>query len=397
MRGIARSMTPALAREARRMGALRARTLAGCCGASIGSVPAAVVSASQSVGFDWNTAAPTAQAQAALDAEASPAVQAQLSSDLSTALSAASSGQPISDDQVKAIFTAGATTAAVLAGVSASVAAAVFAPIAAFVFGGGYLVGDAIKALFHITNGTPVACSPEDTSSDYGKSPSDPKWQTYAKNIVAPGVKAYLHAFGGPSSTPLTYLPATTGSFETFARPALEQLYTLELNCKAPPQISTHGQPGGAFKMLLGLAKVWNDAHPGVPMRTVTEQTPKNPTLAQTRAGYDPIQVALADGQQYLNQSRGLAWSLGPLTSVQVANPPPAPPPKKIAFSTAHLILPAKPSSTATSAKASAPAASGLSTGGKLALAGAGAGLATLLWWLQRHRWKWVTPRWARG
>ena len=50
---------------------------------------------------------------------------------------------------------------------------------------------------------------------------------------------------------------------------------------------------------------------------------------------------------------------------------------------------------TTTAAGAKAPGAP-MSTGGKVAAAAGLAGAGALAWWLGIHRWRWVTPTWAR-
>jgi hypothetical protein len=257
--------------------------------------------AAQSVGIDWDNAA--GSMQSALNAEASPAVQAQIQNAAQEAVTAATSGKPLSDAQIKGIFTTAATAAAVIGGVGASVAGSVFAPIAAFVFGGGYLMGDAVKKIFHITGHSPVMCGPDD-HTHYGSSPSDPAWKSWASfvNKTLSDTAKFYHV-----PVPNTAPDATTGSFENYARPALIHLYELQLNCKAPPWLSATGVPGGAYKMLLGLAQTWNAANPSAPQKTIkwvgdaALSAHRQVTAQEAFEEYDPIQWALQDGKLFLS------------------------------------------------------------------------------------------------
>lgn len=286
------------------------------------TVPTSTVNAAASVGLDWNSIGATQQFQSDLDAAASPDVQAQVKADTQSAAQAAVSGKPLTDDQIRGAFVAAATGAAVIAGVSATVAAGVFAPIAVVVFGGGYLAGEAIKTIFHITNHSPIACSPDD-HTQYGTDPSDPKWKSYEKDYVPVLLKPY----GGG-----TWQPYSSGSFENWARPALLHLYDLQANCKAPPNVATDL---GTYQFLLGMVNAWNAQFPTAPMRTITsiydDKDPSTFTAADWDRVVDPIQWALLKFAISQGKTK-------PGVTLQVADPP-APSKTTVAGAGASLAL----------------------------------------------------------
>ena len=259
---------------------------------------AAGVHVGQSVQSYADVAQSSAQAsfQAQISANSTPAaISATQSSAAGGALSVVSGNQP-SDAQIQAGFAVGSALAmAAATGMSISAAMPVMAPIALVVFGGGYALGALVQSALGIHNMGVIACTDEDTTN--GSSPSDPRWKNYA--VEWPG-----------------WAPASSGTFETWARPILIRASELLLNCKPVPGAANTGHKDADFAAWqAALVAQWNGYFPGVATRTIAIDTSPRSCCGPGSTEGDPIQQMI--------------WSFrrnaqGNPTSIEVANPTPA-------------------------------------------------------------------------
>jgi len=368
----ARALTPALAREqARGMGAMRMRAIGGCgCrGGSLGALGALPsVPDLPSVSAAQVRAALPANLQASWDAHVDAYNASAVQQQGAASALALASGHGTNSDAVHA-FAAGVSFV--------PGAGPILAGAAEFFNTYGAQIGDAFGQLFGL-----IKCNAE--------------FRTPAQWIQAAGI---------PAPKP--------GTFASVVVPMLALAYSDWANCHN----GAHGLDWTHARSQIIPAAVgaWNLISQGPPIDYFV------PDLNGTAEGMnliDQMGTRTGTGMILYGNLQG-PWAFGPLAGVPgsarygaenmnwqrvsankgpllAAAPPkhlaftlPKPPPKHIAFSTAHLTP-----STAAGAKAPAPA--GMSAGGKVAAAAAGAGGAALLWWLGSHRWKWVTPRWAR-
>jgi hypothetical protein len=295
----------------------------------------------------------------------------------------------------------------------------VFAPIAAVVFGGGYLAGQAIQQLFHITNASPRACTPDDpnvtgsSGHKYGKSPGDPDWVAYDRWLDS--MWSTSNPWGGsenPSSSKSawqTWKAWSQGNFENWARPLIRQFAWLQSHCAVPPPLDNSMQ--STYRFFLGLVHTWNAAAaPGTPMQTLTfyrDQIPGakwggafNANVENQIRPYarDPVQFAIGSGvEQTPAQNATVAIQVAKTSGAAPAAAA-APAPHVIRLSLSAPGVRALVASHATPVRAAAPGSSsgGMSTAGKVATAAAVGGGGALVWWLYAHGWRWVTPRWAK-
>lgn len=268
-----------------------------------------------------------------LAASVTPAGTEAIQSAGMSGIQAVTSGQSMSPDAIQGGFAlASAGALALGAGMSLTAAVPVMAPIAAVVFAGGAGISDLMRSVFHISDANTsqiYACTPSDTSN--GTSPSDPKWKR--------GFSPSLYDGYGQGQPP-TWQPATSGKFETWARPILMRAEDGYLNCAPPPgvqQISADdlqkavsaGDLSGVGKLndyydalwQLGAIKAWNDSNPGAPTRSVA----LDPTIPYgDPRGNDVIQKMLWRFRRTLTQYAQQYASGAPI-AVQVADPSPAP------------------------------------------------------------------------
>jgi len=272
-----------------------------------------------------------ADAQGTLDARlmaaSSPQAQASILVNGTSGIDAAISGQPLTDAQVQSGFALACSGVLIVAGVGATAALAVMAPIAAVVFGGGYLIGQGIQKALGIRNQGAIACGPGD-ETHYAADPTQPGWIRAPK----PG-----DLIGSPwGKWPITNF--TDGPFERWSRPVIKVAYELGSNCKLIPGAKTWRDFAN------GLLQVWNSAAPaGSPTRTipyVMEQCVADPRYtygstfqAQCYAqANDLVQLFMQDAfsVQYptLDRTAPVAGEAAHPWVLQVADPPQGPPPE---------------------------------------------------------------------
>jgi hypothetical protein len=385
----ARALTPALARERARMGAMRARpwTVGGCgCGCvddhwrGIGAIG--------DVGSDF-TAALNARVRAQL-----PSVQAQLASTtgLNTnnartaagaqaAVSLAQNGYnpDSSDDNGKLV--------AVIAG-----GLALLPPP-------GDLLGGAVEALWQL--GNVIACPVTNAFASIGLGTpcNAPPCQTSGSWSVASVLSG--------NQVP----PMPQGSFASLAVPALAAYAVQAAECKG-------GFPGSV--VVDAVVALWNRTHAGPAAPFLIP-----PIGSRAASSINPAPVAVSPVFMFPSVSGSNPWKqygFGPASAAlgwQAFWTPPAPsgmvwePARTVLVNTGALIAPhvltlhlgPPPGPTPTghvlalhlgpAAATAAAAPSSSSSAGKVAAAAGAAGAGALAWWLASNGWKWRTPRWA--
>lgn len=241
------------------------------------------------------------------------------------------SGDAMSPDQIRGGFALAASGALALgAGMSLSAAMPIMLPIAAIVFAGGAGIEAVLKHIFGINaaNTSQVyACSSNDNTN--GTSPTDPKW----KRAWHPSLYD-----GADYHSPPNWHPATSGKFESWARPLLIRALDMSGNCQPVPG-AQQVDPGQLQKAIdggdlsgvgrladyytamwqLGLIKAWNESNPGAPMRTITLDT--SIPYGDLR-GHDPVQEMLWRFRRVLTRYQSQLAANAPI-SIQVADPGP--------------------------------------------------------------------------
>lgn len=395
-------MTPALARERARMGALRGRTMGAClCQRRPQARSMGAIGALPTFPASVTTSEYTSALQAQVSAQAS-SIQQTL---------AAQTGV----DTQNATVAQGASSAASLLQngfnpQSASDNANLVHVIAGglcLIPGVGPLLGGALEALWQV--GSVIACPVTNAFASIGLGTpcNAPPCRTTGNFTTAQMLE------GAP--------PMPRGSFASLAIPALASAAAQAANCK---------QVAPAAVIVDAVVNVWNKTHlgPAVPYVVPALQTiggylyggdfiggmNEGPNANVTYAFQPALAAAAARVLTQSGNTIALFGPPAPLPGYTLSPPrlvmvnagaliPPitphtltlhlGPPPPPAAHPvTLTLHLGPRPS---TAASARAPAHAGMSTGGKVAAGVATAGGAALLWWLGSHRWRWVTPRWA--
>jgi hypothetical protein len=247
-------------------------------------------------------------------------------------IQAVAGGGSLSPSEIQGGFAlASAGALALGAGMSLSAAMPIMLPIAAVVFGGGVEISSLLRSVLKISDANTsqiYACTPGDTSN--GSSPSDPKW----KRAYTPSLYDE-YSVGSPN-----WHPATSGKFETWARPILMRAEDGYLNCQPPPgvqQVSADdlqkavsaGDLSGVGKLTdyyealwqLGAIKAWNDLNVGAPMRSIALDT----TIPYgDPRGNDVVQKMLWRFRRTLKLYASEYASGAPI-AIQVADPAPKP------------------------------------------------------------------------
>lgn len=422
----ARHMTPQLARERARMGALRARTaprtIAGdcLCMRPVGRAPGTIgyLGALGDASL-LSTADYSAQLQARLSAQTS-SVKAQI---------AAATGT----DVTNATTTQGAQSAAGLiqngynpdsASDNANLVHVVAGGLA-LIPGAGPILAGAVEGLWVVGNA--AACPLENAFSSVGIGSPSPACGGKVCTTSGSWTPANVLA---ANKGALPAIASRTGSFANLVTAALAMYAAQSLNCKG-------GFP--AVAVVDGIVALWNQTHAGpavpvyVPALLVQPGTGApgslliggagvhpSGTSAPAKAGQVPNVFYAFDsaallsgylGQDVTKPSSGFTgWATFALSGVT------APPgltltaPRTVMINVGALTVPAPrpartinlhlgplPSSSDAARAPSSRAAVPMSTGAKVAAAGAAAGAGALLWWLGKNGWKWRTPRFARG
>jgi hypothetical protein len=421
-RGGAYALTPALARESARMGALRARGMgAPACGCEgpplngLGSVPRA-----RRIG-DVTAATYSAQVQGALAAQ-SAAVQAQVkdATGVDTQQAAVAKGASSAFGLISNGYNPGSDS-------DNAQLVHVIAGGLCLVPGIGPLLGGAVEGLWAVGNA--VGCPLENAFAAIGFGSPSPACGghpcTTSGNWT---VQSVMQENAG-----LRALPSMPrGSFAAFVIPMLAYLAAQAADCKGsvPPAIAvdaavalwnkTHAGPAAAYLVPAMLAGPGGVAPFSLLLAgagaSVTGTTPS------ARAG-QPANIFYAFGPANAAKAEGLAFSGSTVTFnpwATLSAPPGASvtSPRIVMVNTGALLPQAQPiavhfggktltpkptlsmhlhgSSLSTAAGARGPAKP-MSAGGKVAAAAGVAGAGALAWWLGSHGWKWVTPRWAKA
>jgi hypothetical protein len=267
--------------------------------------------------------------KAQLTTAASPsAVAATESTALSGIQTVAAGGTP-SSAQIQSGLALGSAAALSLAsGMSMAAAMPVMIPIAIVVFGAGLAGGALIQSALGITNHGNYACQ----GSDRPRAPTDSNWVHATFPSLYDGATTDQANVGRPWS------PATSGKFETWARPILQLAGDMVSNCMPLPGLKplsdsaqsamdsgntlpaqVEGESNFALWQL-ALIKVWNDANPGAPMRTIAMG---NYPYGDPRL-LDPVQGMMWMFRRRLSQYSSQQHSGAPI-SIEVADPSPGP------------------------------------------------------------------------
>jgi len=396
MRGPARVLTPAMARERTRIGALRGRT--------IGGLPSLPVGVSTSV---YGSAVQTAISQQASSVQNEIAAQTGVDTTSATVTQGAGAAVSLLNTGYDPSNTAD----------SANLVHVIAAGLC-LVPGIGPILGGAVEALWAVGNA--VACPLENAFASIGFGPAcgAPPCKTSGNWTAATVLQENAGA-----------LPAMPrGSLASLMIPALAYTAAQAAHCQ-------YGPPPAAI--VDAVVSLWNKTHagPAAPyyVPSIGEGAANQVSTfllggrgesvsgssASARAGvvpnifyaFGPAQAATAAGLAF----SGTAISFNPFPVTSGAPPgvgltaprllmvntgellPPAPAP--VIISNFHLGPPPAPVKALLpplpdlAAKPAAPA--GMSAGEKLAAAAGLGAAAALVWWLRKNRWRWVTPRWA--
>jgi len=425
-RGGAYALTPALARESARMGALLARGGApgmGACmcrrpprGRGMGSlrgIGAPLLSTSDyTAALQAKLSDASQSAQAELKAETGVDVnQQRVAQGASSAISLAKNGyNPDSPSDNANLVHAIAGGLCLVPGV-------------------GPLLGAAVEGLWLV--GNTVACPLENAFASIGFGSPSPacggKTCSTSGNWTAQSV---LEDSGINASK----LPK--GSFASFVIPAIAANTAQSMNCKSgiPPEVVVDAAAAIWNKVHAGpavdvfvppLNTTWNPAGVASPTgsaimipfwQSVSNSNTGNvdPNLYFAFQPFSQIAAKLkftasdvkAHFAMYFPPGPGL-WITTPGRVVSINSGALLPQTQPIAVHFGGKTLTPKPApitlhfggkklTTTTAAGAKAPGAP-MSAGGKVAAAAGVAGAGALAWWLGSHGWKWVTPRWARS
>lgn len=303
------------------LGRLRARTIGQAFGVSTAGQMQANVHAAANV---------PASVKASLTTAATPAAVAATESEALAGIQTVAAGGTPSSAQIQSGLALGSAAALSLAtGMSMTAAMPVMIPIAIVVFGAGLAGGALIQSALGISNHGNYACQ---KASDT-HAPGSPEWvHSYTPSL-------YDGAAHDRAGIARPWTPATRGKFETWARPILMLAGDMQGNCMPVPGIKplsdsaqkaldngntlpAQQEGQGNFSLwMLGLIKVWNDANPGAPMRTITMTTPPA-GYVHGEVGMDPIQGMLWQFRRTLKQYEPQYKSGAPI-SIQVADPVP--------------------------------------------------------------------------
>ena len=415
--GALHALTPALARERARMGALRARTMGAClCQRGMGSIGAL-----PSLPSNVSTGQYSAALQSAIDQQ-SASIKATL---------AAHGGAALTSAQVQQ----GASSLLSLAqtgynpdrpGDSANLVHVISGGLC-LIPAVGPLLGGAVEGLWAVGNA--LGCPTEQAFASIGFGSPSPACGGHPCTTSGNWTTASVLTENAGALPPMP-----VGSFASLMVPALAENAAQAADCKPsiPPNV-----------LVDAVVMLWNQNHAGpavpyfIPAIGETLGGAMGSTMLlggmgyrvsgstpSARAGlhpniyyaFQPASKAVADGLLQVSGTRivywpyltlagapgvaltsprivmvnsGAALDFQPAVSAAVAAALAASTPHHITF---HL-GPPPPATTAASAKA--PVSKPMSTGGKVAATAAAAGAGTLLWWLATHGWKWANPRWA--
>jgi hypothetical protein len=270
-----------------------------------------------------------ASVKAQLTTASSPAAVAATEATALSGIQTVAAGGTPSSAQIQSGLALGSAAALSLAsGMSMAAAMPVMIPIAIVVFGAGLAGGALIQSALGITNHGNYACQ----GNDRPRAPTDSNW------VHATTPSLYDGATSDNAGIARPWSPATSGKFETWARPILQLAGDMIANCMPLPglkPLSDSAQSAmnsgntlpaqvegeGNFALWqLALVKVWNDTWPGAPMRTITMG---NYPYGDPRL-LDPVQGMLWMARRTLKQYENQYKSGAPI-SIQVADPSPGP------------------------------------------------------------------------